>query len=237
VPTVSVRYFGPAAEDAGRTEEEVSLGAPARVGTLSEELARRHPALSRRMASVRFAVNRVYANRDTPLHEGDEVAVIPPVSGGCGGGLVEITYGEIDVGALAAKVASPEAGAICTFQGAVRMEEKEGVPLEALEYTAYDEMAEDELRRIREEAKDRYPVCEVALVHRLGRLAPGVVSVAIAVSAPHRDGAFQACRYMIDAAKKRAPFWKKEIWRDGKTSWSRGTESVDEQGEKNTGGG
>jgi molybdopterin synthase catalytic subunit len=132
--------------------------------------------------------------------------------------IVRLTRETIDLLDLVGRVRSPEAGAICTFQGPVRAERPEN-PLLALEYSAYEEMALREMEKVRSEAMRRFPVTEVAIVHRLGRLEIGEVSVAIVVSAPHREAAFAACRYAIDELKQSVPIWKKEIWTTGETTW------------------
>jgi molybdopterin synthase catalytic subunit len=131
---------------------------------------------------------------------------------------VRLTRNRIDIGELERLAASGAVGAICTFQGTVRAEGSED-PLVALEYSAYEEMALREMERVRAEALAKFPVIEVFLVHRLGRLAVGEVSVAVVVSAAHRDAAFAACRYSIDEIKAKAPIWKKEIRASGRNVW------------------
>jgi molybdopterin synthase catalytic subunit len=165
-----------------------------------------------------YAVNRDYAKPDQQLADGDEVALIPPVSGG-GFRLVE---GPVDIAAVIAEVTDERAGAIATFQGTVRTRSRDRDVI-ALEYEAYTEMAEKVIAAIADEAKERYDLCGVAVTHRLGRVEIGEVSVAIAVSAPHRQDALSACRDVIDALKERVPLWKKELYEGGEEWIGRGS--------------
>jgi molybdopterin synthase catalytic subunit len=146
------------------------------------------------------------------LLEGDEVALIPPVSGGAD--LFEITAGPLSLDALAAAVGQTSSGAIASFLGIVRGHAR-GRRVDHLEYDAYPEMAVGKMRQIAEEIRGRWPVDRVAIVHRVGRLGVGEASVAIAVASPHRAEALQACAYAIERLKEIVPIWKKEVWSDG----------------------
>lgn len=132
--------------------------------------------------------------------------------------MVELTYNEIDYTALTESVRSPQAGAVVLFLGTVR-EMTGGRKTVALDYEAYGPMAEAKLKELEAEARDKWPVEEVSLVHRLGHLELGEVSVAVAVSCPHRQDAFEAGKWLIDTLKVRVPIWKKENWSDGTTEW------------------
>jgi molybdopterin synthase catalytic subunit len=134
--------------------------------------------------------------------------------------VVEITSEPIDPERLIESVRTAAAGGLCVFCGDVRRGGPPANPLVALEYSAHEEMALRKMEEIRQQALDRYQLCEVAVVHRLGRLEPGQTSVCIAVSAPHRRDAFTACRFIIDTLKKEAPIWKKEMLADGKSTWA-----------------
>ncbi|NNE07886.1 MAG: molybdopterin converting factor [Gemmatimonadetes bacterium] len=242
--SISVRYFGPSADAAGREQEERSLPAGSTLAALSEAIYGEYPGLRKAARSIRFAVNQEYASEDVALSDGDEVAVIPPVAGGAPGGAdtpvpdsasgdpvhVALQEAPIDPAALERLVASHEAGAIATFLGTVRAEH--GGPggdasgkgdaddqLLALEYTAYGEMALKKMRAICEAARVKHDLIAVAAVHRTGRLALGEASIAVAVSSGHRAEAFAGCRYVIDTLKVEVPIWKKEHWSSGETSW------------------
>ena len=132
--------------------------------------------------------------------------------------MVEITQEMIDYASLTERVRSNGAGAVVTFLGTVR-ELTDGKKTASLEYETYREMAERKMREIEAEARARWPIIEAGLVHRVGHLELGEVSVAIAVSCPHREQAFDACRYLIDRVKKVVPIWKRENWATGKSDW------------------
>jgi molybdopterin synthase catalytic subunit len=132
--------------------------------------------------------------------------------------MIQLTNEPIDHNALTEMVRRPGAGAVVTFLGTVRDLTGEQATV-ALDYDAYPQMAERKLAEIEAEARSRWPIGEIALVHRLGHLDIGDVSVAVAVSCPHRHQAFDACRFAIDQIKERVPIWKKENWADGRTKW------------------
>jgi molybdopterin synthase catalytic subunit len=132
--------------------------------------------------------------------------------------MIEITRSPIDHAALTERVRSARAGAVCTFLGTVREVTGDRRTV-ALSYEAYPEMATKKLTAIEEEARRRWPIIELALVHRVGALDLGEVSVVVAVSCPHRHQAFEACRWLIDTLKEVVPIWKKETWEDGKEEW------------------
>ena len=169
-------------------------------------------------AGLLYAVNKEYAERERPLAEGDEVALIPPVSGGS----FRLVDGPIDVSAVAAEVADDRAGALATFQGTVRNQSR-GREVIALEYEAYSGMAERVMAEIAEEVRAKYDLCEVAVSHRLGRVEIGETSVVVAVSSPHRQDALGACKDVIDELKERVPLWKKELYEGGEEWIGRGS--------------
>jgi MoaE-MoaD fusion protein len=209
---VRVRLFAGLRERAGWGEREVDVDGQ----TVADVWAALE--LGDEPAGLLYAVNQEYAERDRELAEGDEVAVIPPVSGG-GFRLVE---GPIDLGAVVAEVEDEQAGAIATFEGTVRRQSR-GRTVIALEYEAYSGMAEKVMAEIADGVKGRYELCEVAVTHRVGRCEVGEVSVAIAVSAPHRHDALSACRAVIDELKERVPLWKKELYEGGEEWLGRGS--------------
>jgi molybdopterin synthase catalytic subunit/molybdopterin converting factor small subunit len=165
-----------------------------------------------------YAVNRRYAEREQELADGDEVALIPPVSGGA----FRITEEPLSLEAVVDEVADESAGAVVTFLGMVRRESR-GRTVLYLEYEAYAEMAEDVMAQIAVELEQRYELWAVAIHHRVGRVEIGEASVAIAVSAPHRQDALAACKDAIDTLKQTVPLWKKEVYEGGEEWLGRGS--------------
>ena len=157
-----------------------------------------------------YAVNREYAQPERELHEGDVVALIPPVSGGA----FRVTEEPLSLEAAVAEVADERAGGIATFTGTVRRHSR-GREVTRLEYEAYSEMAEEVMAQIAHDLEARYELCAVAIHHRVGRLGLGEASVVIAVSAPHRQDALAACKDAIDRLKETVPLWKKEVYEGG----------------------
>jgi MoaE-MoaD fusion protein len=191
------------------------------VGEVWQALVREFPALGGHHDSVRFAVNREYVAADFRPSNDDEIAFIPPVSGGTPDGanpawVGPITIGSapIDVAALERAVANPAAGAIVTFIGTTR-QENAGRTVIRLEYEAYEPMALAEMRRLAHEAGERWRIVRIAIAHRIGLVEIGETSVAIAVAAAHRGDAFEACRFAIDRLKEIVPIWKKEHFEGG----------------------
>lgn len=219
--TVNLMLFGPAADAVGASSAEYQLTPPATVATLRDLLFAKYPELLKMGASVRFAVNQEYADAGATLNHGDEVAVIPPVSGGSAD-RVELGTGPISAARLAERIAHPSCGAVVTFEGVVRAESREGTALAALEYSAYQDMAIGKMKQLCTQVLDRFAIHDVAVAHRLGTLSVGEASVAVAVSAAHRKDAFDACRWVIDTLKADVPIWKKEIWGEGRTTWAAG---------------
>jgi MoaE-MoaD fusion protein len=174
------------------------------------------PALGGHHDSVGFAVNQEYVEGDFKPRQGDEIAFIPPVSGGAAGSVGRITIGRerIDVAALEREVADPAAGAIVSFTGTTRRDNAGRIVLR-LEYEAYEPMALSEMRKLASEAAQRWKIVRIAIAHRVGVVEIGETSVAIAVSAAHRGEAFEACRFAIDRLKETVPIWKKEHFEGG----------------------
>jgi molybdopterin synthase catalytic subunit len=202
---IQVKLFAALRERAGTGKREIELQSEACVADVWRALD-----LGDEPAGLVYAVNRVYADRARPLAEGDEVALIPPVSGGA----FLVTEKPIDPSAVIAEVADERAGGIATFLGTTRIESR-GRTVLHLEYEAYPEMAEDVMAQLADDLKRRYDLCEVAIHHRVGRVEIGETSVAIAISAPHRQAALAACKDAIDTLKETVPLWKKEVYEGG----------------------
>jgi molybdopterin synthase catalytic subunit/molybdopterin converting factor small subunit len=200
---VAVRLFAGLRELAGRSSLELED-----VATVADVWPRLE--LGDEPAGLLYAVNREYVERDRRLADGDEVALIPPVSGGS----FRLVAEPLDVTAVLRAVESPDAGAIASFVGTVRRHSR-GREVLHLDYEAYEEMAEEMLARLGAELTDRHGLTAVAIEHRLGRVAIGEPSVVIAVSAPHRGAALDACREAIETLKSSIPLWKKEVYSGG----------------------
>ena len=229
---IRIRLFAIQRELAGTREVPLEIADGAKVADAWDALVGMYPALAPGRASVRFARNGAYADGSTELADGDEVAMIPPVSGGRGTGrILEIRSEPFDPGILedlAARLATAEDGAVVGFVGRTRASpgtpapgqeaeaaRHQGRTVEALEYEAHESMAVDVLEEIADEVERRFGVQRLAIVHRTGEVPLGEVSVAIVAVSPHRDAAFDAARYAIDETKARAPIWKAERFEDG----------------------
>jgi molybdopterin synthase catalytic subunit len=212
---VTVKLFGSVREGAGAKELRVDLPAGAAVRDLRALLAYDHAAVGELGERLRIAVNQRLADEGDALAEGDEVALLPPVSGGDGrAGRCTLSSAPLDVGEVVARVEGPDCGGIVTFTGAVR-DCSRGREIRHLEYEAYAGMAEREMQAIAEEAAAGWPGTRVAISHRAGHLEVGELAVVVAAASPHRAAAFEAARFAIDALKQRVPIWKKEVATDG----------------------
>jgi len=202
---VAVKLFAALREQAGARERVVELGDDAAVEDVWPALG-----LGDEPAGLVYALNRAYVDRGVRLSDGDEVAVIPPVSGGS----FRLSDEPLSLERVAAEVASDDAGAIATFVGTTRARSR-GRDVVRLEYEAYEGMAEEEMERIANGLRERHDVIDVAIHHRVGPVEIGETSVVIAVSAAHRAAAFDACREAIDTLKATVPLWKKELYVGG----------------------
>ena len=210
---VTVRLFAGLRERAGAAKRELELPAGSRLADVWAPLG-----LGEEPEGLLYAVNKDYASGDRALSDGDEVALIPPVSGGS----FRLTADPIDLDAVVAEVADEGAGAIATFLGTTRVHSR-GRTVLYLEYEAYEGMAEKVMAEIAETLMARYDLCKVAITHRVGRVGIEETSVAIAVSAPHREHALAACKEAIDTLKVDVPLWKKEVYEGGEEWIGRGS--------------
>ena len=222
---VRVRLFARLRELAGFESESVELPPESTVADVYQAVRRAHPAFEVDRESVRAALNQEFADWDQVVSDGDEVAFIPPVSGGAHvvGVLFEVTTEPLDARGLQPPLVLlpiPGAGAICTFTGIVR-DNSRGRSVTHLEYEAFVEMATEQMRRIADEIAEKWPEARVAMAHRTGRLEIGEPSVIVSTSAPHRAEAIGACKWGIDRLKESVPIWKKEHAADG-TFWIEG---------------
>jgi len=208
---VTVRLFAGLRERAGWSKRE--LDDVATVADVWPALA-----LGDEPPGLLYAVNQEYADRGRPLEDGDEVALIPPVSGGA----FRLTDRPIDPSSVVDEVADPKAGAVATFLGTTRVESR-GRTVHYLDYEAYGGMAEKVMAELAEGLKAKHDLCAVAITHRTGRVEIGEISVAIAVSAPHRAAALAACGEAIDTLKETVPLWKKEVYEGGEEWIGRGS--------------
>ena len=222
---VRARLFARLREQAGTDTESLELPAGSTVSDVYDAVKRLHPGLEADRNALRAALNQEFAEWDTAVAAGDEVAFIPPVSGGAHGTgvLFELTSRPLDSRRMETAVAHKGAGAICTFTGVVR-DSSRGRSVTHLEYEAYAEMASAQMRRIADEIAERWPEARVAMAHRTGRLEIGEPSVVVSVSSPHRAEAIAACKWGIDRLKETVPIWKKEHAADG-TYWIEGDEA------------
>jgi MoaE-MoaD fusion protein len=212
---VRVLFFGLLTDVIGRRSDTVSLPQGSTVRELLAHYQSNFPRLNGLISSLAVSINQSYAPLNSALHEGDEVALLPPVSGGarempC----VKIVRERIVPHDIVPKLERPEDGAVVIFDGIVRNHSRGRATL-YLDYDAYEEMALKQMRSLADEALSKFAVRNVALVHRLGRLEIGESSVFIAVFSAHRAAAFDACRWLIDTLKKTVPIWKKEFFEDG----------------------
>jgi molybdopterin synthase catalytic subunit len=220
---IGVLFFGVLKDLVGRSTETIDLPEGAAVPEVLFYYARQVPGFEAMMPSLAISVNREYSGADRLLHEGDEVGLLPPVSGGSadGGkagnevpGEVRIVREPIDTEAVAGRLKRPEDGAAVIFEGVVRNNTR-GRRTLYLDYEAYEAMALTQMESLAQEARARFGVRGVSIVHRLGRLQIGETSVLIVVAAAHRGAAFEASRWLIDTLKKTVPIWKKEYFEDG----------------------
>ena len=212
--TITVRYFAILRDLLGKSQDRLEMEPGTTVGSVYPLVIGDNERLARLRRSMMVMVNHEYVDDDYLLNDGDEVAFIPPVSGGEHPKLFAMTTDPLDPRAVEALVAADDAGAIVTFTGTVRNHAR-GRHVVALDYEAYEPAAEKQLGVIGVEVVDRWPGMRIAIHHRHGYLEPGIASVVIACASAHRAEAFAAAEYAIDRIKQIVPIWKKEHYVDG----------------------
>ena len=224
---VRVLFFGRLKDIVGRGEDAAEVGDGARLEDLYARYGERYPELAAFRGSVVASINQTFADWRSPLSAGDEVAFLPPVSGGSQGSSVELSQDLIELvrqpirmAEIVALLKAPGDGAVLAFEGIVRDHSGARRTL-YLDYEAYESMALVKLRELAAAMRERFRIDRLALIHRLGRLEIGETSVLVAVSSEHRGASFDACRYGIDTLKKTVPIWKKEYF-EGGAVWAEG---------------
>jgi molybdopterin synthase catalytic subunit/molybdopterin converting factor small subunit len=224
---VRVLFFGILKDLAGRNSDLLSLPENASAADVVSHYQQRLSANAGIFSSIAISVNQEYARPEMKLHSGDEVALLPPVSGGAGETnqpkseeRASITRGPIDSAALVERIKRPDDGAAIVFEGIVRNNTR-GRRTLFLDYESYEEMAVKEMESLISRARDQFPIRDATIIHRLGRIEIGETSVLIIVASAHRAAAFDACRWLIDTLKRTVPIWKKEHFEDGAV-WSDG---------------
>lgn len=227
---VKVLFFGPVKDLAGRSSDELEVSPGSNLQTVFDHYAAPSPQFQQMAASILMARNQEFAPRDTPLADGDEIAFLPPVSGGAEhwthkietpeGHFFGLTRAPIDGGTLARQLLAPTDGAFVNFEGVVRNNSK-GCQTRYLDYECYEAMAVQVMAKLGAEIAAAHDIGRIAMVHRLGRLEIGETSVAVVVTSPHRRAAFDAALEGINRLKKTVPVWKKEYFADGEV-WVEG---------------
>lgn len=217
---IRVLFFGMLKDIVGRAEDRLTVEQGSSVGRLYDLYAAQFPKLAEHSASLLFSRNQEFAGRGEQLQDGDEVAFLPPVSGGTDDVAPEeknpcrLTRETIDTQGLVGELQQRGDGAVVVFEGVVR-NNSAGRATRFLEYEAYEPMALAKMREIVTEVTGKFPVDRIGMTHRLGRLEIGEASIVIVVTSAHRKPAFEACHYAIDRLKKVVPIWKKEFFEDG----------------------
>ncbi len=217
---IRVLFFGMTHDLTGIGEEQLELPEGGRLEDLWQRYETRFPRLAEMSESLVTAVNQEVAGRSHPLRDGDEVAFLPPVSGGTNDDFYRLTRDVIRAQELEHEMKAPEDGAVVVFEGIVR-NHSHGRKTLYLEYEAYEPMAVSKMQKIGHEVRERFSIDRVGMIHRVGRLEIGETSVAIVVTSAHRRAAFEACHYAIDRLKQIVPIWKKEFFEDGAV-WAEG---------------
>jgi molybdopterin synthase catalytic subunit len=233
--TIEVLFFGMAHDLTGVAQDRVEIPEGGSLGDVWGKCEARFPRLAEISASLITAVNQEIADRTRQLRDGDEVAFLPPVSGGAGEDFWRLTRDAIPTNDLARQLKAPEDGAVVVFEGIVR-DNSRGKKTIYLEYEAYEPMALQKMDEIIHEVKQKFSIDRLGMIHRLGKIEIGESSVAIIVTSAHRRAAFEACHYAIDRLKQIVPIWKKEYFEDGAV-WAEGEQGkIESKVQKSDGG-
>lgn len=220
---ISVRFLGPSRDWSGARSATFEMPEGSNVKDLRIVLEERYEGLRAALRTVRIAVNEDFASDLHPLKQGDEVALIPPVSGGANADNIWVEFIEYPLPSREVRdfiTADPEMGGIVVFEGSARMEQDaEFGELKHLEYEVYKRMAINQIQYLTEEARRRWSCGRSVVLHRSGVVPVGQSSVVVAVACNHRSEAFDACRWIIDSIKKQVPIWKKNVFEDGDSRW------------------
>jgi len=214
---VKVLFFGVLKDIVGKAEESLEVPPGTTLASIFARYSQRYETLNGKRPSILFARNQEFAAPDTVLGDNDEVAFLPPVSGGSSSGdghVFEIVRDVIDSRGLVERLQRPEDGAVVVFEGVVRNNTK-GRPTKYLEYECYEGMAKEQMARIGREIAAQFAIGRIGMVHRLGRLEIGEASVVVVATAPHRKPAFEAALAGINRLKREVPIWKREFFADG----------------------
>ena len=222
---IRLLFFGVLKDVVNASNASLDLSEGATVADLLAQCQSKTPRLKEMLPSIAVAVNQQYAGAEIELHDGDEVALLPPVSGGSGevsstgqepegGSRVAMVRERIDTARIVTQLKRGEDGAVVVFEGIVRNQTR-GRRTLYLDYEAYEEMALRQMKELVAQARQKFEIRAIGMVHRLGRLEIGETSVLIVVASAHRAAAFDACRWLIDTLKKTVPIWKKEHFEDG----------------------
>jgi molybdopterin converting factor subunit 1 len=215
---VRILFFGVLKEVAGRADDSITLSDNSTLADLLNHVERQAPRLKEMLPSIAMSVNEEYADPNTKLKNGDEVALLPPVSGGSP--RCAIVREKINTQEILDQLKHPEDGAAVSFEGVVRNNTR-GRRTLYLDYEAYESMALKQMESLAAQALTDFKIRDLVLVHRLGKLEIGETSVLIVIASAHRAAAFDACRWLIDTLKRTVPIWKKEYFEDGAV-WAAG---------------
>jgi molybdopterin synthase catalytic subunit len=217
---VSVRLFAGLQDLIGEKSVSIELPDGATVAEMREQLGKTYPHVTPFLTTLVCAVDDEYVPTEHRLHDGDDVSLIPPVSGGSEE-LIAVKAEPLDGDALVRAVRRDESGAVVLFHGVAR-NHSEGRQVRALEYEAHESLAVKKLREVADDVRGRFAITDIGILHRTGHLEIGEASLLVAVSAAHRKEAFEAAQYAVDRIKQTVPIWKKEIWEDGGGAWVAG---------------